>query len=226
MDVHLLHDIRQRKMTIKRVVPPNLIERLAEASLRDLPRLSQPKFLRYLETNKKPVRLVNPIEVWSIGLESMIGEASLSDATTIAWRFLVVCRGRAVASTEVAFDRDSGQPHWSHFSFDPRIPTHQAAIHRNSAKFRSRKISYDMRFLRIPALDLNALLWFKPNGKGEDVIIPMASIALLRPGWPYSVQKLFSKVEAEARRRLAVAALPTSGKEIRRDRRRSVSKKS
>jgi len=59
-----------------------------------------------------------------------------------------------------------------------------------------------LRFLRVPALDQNALLWLAPTGTGENLLIPMGRQSVLRAGWPYSLAQWFQAVESHAQQRL------------------------
>jgi hypothetical protein len=197
-------------MSIKRTTPPDLVKQLAQASLNHLPRLAHTKLAAFLSTRKKPLRLVDPLPVWDLGLNHVVGEGGLSAATQVAWRFFVLSGDKAAATTEIALSPDGGPAQWSHLSYDPRIRRHLDAVRRTRSSPRYRKGSYAMRLLRIPALDLNALLWLKPLKKREDVLIPMASNPLLRPGWPYSVPKLFARAHGQAIRRLAASTMPPS----------------
>ena len=88
------------------------------------------------------------------------------------------------------------------------IRTHLAVIRRVQSERRYKKGSYEMRFLRIPSLDLNAMLWLKPLGGGQDVVIPMASTSFLRPGWHYSIPMLFKTLRKHAQRRLTASNVP------------------
>jgi hypothetical protein len=195
-------------MSIKKATPPDVIEQLAQASLNQLPRFAHKKLAAFLATRKKPLRLADCLPVWNLGLDPLVREPTLSAAKQIAWRFFVLSGDKAIAATEIALSPDGGQPHWSHLSYDPRIRTNLDAVRRTRSNPRYRRGSYAMRLLRIPALDLNALLWLKPLNKGKDVVIPMVSIALLRPGWPYSVETLFTRVNSRAVRRLATSTRP------------------
>lgn len=197
-------------MSIKQTTPPDLVEQLAQASLNHLPRLAHAKLAAFLSTRKRPLRLADPLPVWDLGLNHVIGERGLSAATQVAWRFFVLSGDKAIAATEVAIGPDGGQAHWSHLSYDPRIRRHLDAVRRARSSARYRKSSFAMRLLRIPALDLIALLWLKAPNKGEDVLIPMNSNPLLRPGWPYSVSKLFARANGQAIRRLAASTKPPS----------------
>jgi hypothetical protein len=197
-------------MSIKKTMPSTLIKGLALASLDHLSRLAHPKLAGFLATGKGPLKLANPLPVWSLGLDQVVGKDGLSDATQVAWQFFVLSGKKPIAATEVALSPSDGQPHWSHISYDPRVATYFGAIRRAFSSRKFRQGFFAMRLLRIPALDQNSLLWMKAISKGEDVIIPMASVPVLRPGWPYPVARLFDRITSHAVRRLAVSTRPPS----------------
>jgi hypothetical protein len=195
-------------MAIARPEPPKLIEEAAEASLEHVSRQASGKSATFIQKAQGSLRLSNPMLVFYLGLRSIIADSNLSAAKAIAWRFLVLVGSRVVASTEIALDKGDGRPYWSHVSYDPRAQTHFSVIKRVQRDPHYEMSRYEMRFLRISALDLNALMWLKATTDDKDVLIPMGSVAIVRPGWPYSVPKLFKTVERHAHRRLNSSSIP------------------
>ena len=197
-------------MSIKKAAPPSRIEELARRSLKDLPLLAHKKLAAFLAKRKRRSRLADPIPVWHLGLDQVVGEAGLSAAKRVGWRFFVLSGSKPVAATEIAFDPQGGKPHWSHLSFDPRLGTYLATLRCAASSGRFGKGEYAMRLLRIPSLDLNALLWLKSKKKEGDLLIPMAPVPLLRRGWYYSTAALFARAHGDAVRRLAASTLPAA----------------
>jgi hypothetical protein len=188
--------------------PQSEVRKLAESSLLHFLERTPRITLAASRRPERPVRLDEPLRVFYLGLRRMVENPGLEDATSVAWRFFVLRGRRVLGATEVALNGRDGSPCWSHVSYDPRIQTHLSVLRRVKQDPRYEGVSYELRFLRIPALDLNALLWLKPVKSGQEFVIPMGSIALLRPGWPYSVDKLFYAVQGLARRRLADSSVP------------------
>lgn len=191
------------------------------SSLVHLSRQAPAKLAAALERAQTSARLAEPLQVFYLGIQPMVrtGEpaaaltAGLAAAKAIAWRFFVLSGNRAVAATEIAMSSEGGAPYWSHISYDPRNQSRLSLIRRVQEDPRYGAVTYELRYLRIPALDLSALLWLKPAEGGEDVVIPMGYHALLRSGWPYSYPKLFDALEDHARRRLASSTLPRNASE-------------
>ena len=194
-------------MAITTPLPSNEIEQLAEFSLGHLSAHGFGHSEAALERMRKSARVANPLRVFYLGLRSTLGDPSLAAAELIAWRFFILRGNHAVAATEIAVDAQGGSPRWSHISYDPRIQTHLSVMRRVQANPRYEKAFRELRFLRVPALDQNALLWLVPSGTGENLLIPMGRQSMLRAGWPYSLTQWFQAVESHAQRRLTSSSI-------------------
>jgi hypothetical protein len=183
-------------------LPTDEIEERAESSLAYLSAHGFEHSDAALERVRKSARVADPLRVFYLGLRSAVGDPSLAEAELVAWRFFVLRGNHAVASTEIAVNAQGGSPRWSHISYDPRIQTHLSVIRRVQVDRRYQDDSYELRFLRVPALDQNALLWLAPTGTGENLLIPMGRQSVLRAGWPYSLAQWFQAVESHAQQRL------------------------
>jgi hypothetical protein len=138
----------------------------------------------------------------------MVGVPSLVAARPVAWRYFVLIGDHAAAATEIRTAGEGGLPRWSYHSYDPRNQTRFAAVQRAARDERYQGTAYVARYLRIPSLDLTALLWLKPRRGDDDIVIPLGRQAFLRPGWPYTLPGLFRSLKRHALRRLACSNLP------------------
>jgi hypothetical protein len=195
-------------MGIAMPAPPSIVEQTAEASLRHLSSRAIVQSTKSERIAKGPFQLADTLEVFCLGLLNVTTDSNLEAAMAIAWRFFVVSGDSPVAITEVVVGKRLEKPYWSHMSYDSRLRTHLSVIRRIRIDPRFQTRNYELRFLRIPSLDLNALLWLKGAEGLQDILIPMASIPFLRPGWHYSVPKLFDSVRKPAQRRLAATNAP------------------
>jgi hypothetical protein len=198
-------------MGITRPTPPASVVQLAEESLAHV----SPQAFKESPTGSRRAQetayLEEPLLVFCLGLRPVAEDSTLDAAELVAWRFFVMSGNRPVASTEVGVNRQDKPAFWSHTSYDTRIRAQISLIRRAQSDPRYQSGSYEMRFLRIPALDLNGLLWLKGSYGSQDIVIQMTSIGGLRAGWPYSVEKLFSKIRKHAQRRLAASNAPVRG---------------
>jgi hypothetical protein len=195
-------------MAIVKPSPPAAVVEAARSSLIHLSRPAFGKTPAIPDSVTESARLEEALQVFCLGLRSMVGYVTLAAAEAVAWRFFVISGTRAIASTEIAIDKAGGPPYWSHMSYDPRTQTRLSVIRRVERDPRYETGSYELRFLRVPALDLSALLWLKSEGTGQDAVIPMGAQAFVRPGWPYVPEKLFAALEGHARSRLAASTVP------------------
>jgi hypothetical protein len=143
-----------------------------------------------------------PVRVYVLSANSVIEHNTLESAKPVAWRFFIMRGKRPIAATETTLEDHKEGPRWAHTSYDPRIRAYFNSIQRIRRDPRYARGNFEMRFLRIPGLDFNGLLWLRPASSGEDRVIPMTANLLLRPGWPYTVDKLFAKLRDRATSRM------------------------
>jgi len=199
-------------MAVSTPAPPSGIEDLARTSLSYLSAHAFGNSEEAVDRLRRSARVADPLRVYYLGLRPVITEPGLSDAEVVAWRFFVMRGNRAVAATEIGVPAE-GAPRWSYISYDRRIQTQLAVLKRVRRDPRYRRASYEARFLRVPSLDVNALLWLKPLDSGEDLLIPMGAQSVVRAGWPYSAAKWFALVEGHAQRRLKSSTAPRRSEE-------------
>lgn len=114
-----------------------------------------------------------PHQVFSLGLDNLIGGAGLEEAKPVAWRYLVGTGTAAVASAEVNVDPVGGGHKFAQINSGPFSAGTLAAIESLERDSRIASNSYEVRVLRVPALYVTAV-WLKNKAQGPDVIVPLA----------------------------------------------------
>jgi hypothetical protein len=117
------------------------------------------------------LELTSPHEVFNIGLDDLVRDASLAAAQAVGWRYLVSEGGTVIASAETAGGGGQGDQVFSQFSQGPFAAATADALATVKASDQVREADVEARVLSIPALHFMAV-WL--HATGGDTLIPLA----------------------------------------------------
>jgi hypothetical protein len=188
-------------MNIHNPTPSRKVRELAGNAARDISSAALNRRTAQLDHIRKQLVAAEPLKVYILGTLAIVEGTNLDAVVPVAWRFLILRGKRAIASTEIALEESERGPRWTHTSYDPRHRRQQGTAERIMSDPEIRKGRYELRYLRIPGLDLNGLLWLhSANGTG-DRVVQLGVSPMLRAGWPYSVERLLARLRPHAQRR-------------------------
>jgi hypothetical protein len=207
-------------MTLRMPTPPGRVFELAQQATHDISSAALAAWKTHPDEVRKHLVVSHPLKVYVLGTLPMLQRKSLKGATPVAWRFLVLRRKQAVAFTEIALKRGDRGLRWVHTGYNPRDFGQLKAAKRLMSRAEVRKGNYELRFLRIPGLDLNGLLWLHSLEDGKDRVVQLGKSPLLRAGWPYTIESLLAKLVPHAEQRHKQVPLsvrrPSGGAESQR----------
>jgi hypothetical protein len=188
-------------MSVRQPTPSPTVQDLADKCCRDI----STKVLKVPEDTlgqvRSTLRAGHPLKVYLLGTLAVVEEKDLAGAVPVAWRFLILRGERTIASAEISLEDNERGPRWIRTSYDPRPRLQLATIQRMLSHPSIRNGNFELRFLRIPGLDLNTLLWFHAANGTRDRLVQLGKGHLLRAAWPYYPEQLFSGLRPHAERR-------------------------
>ena len=202
-------------MKPKMPTPPRKVQALAQQATRDVSSAA----LKYKNMPRDEIRkrliAAWPLKVYVLGTLALLERNNLKAATPVAWRFLILHNKRPVASTEIAFRTKDRGPRWTRTSYNLRHLRVMETAKRLESHRELRRGNYELRFLRIPGLDLNGLLWLHSLDGNEDRVVQVGRSRMLRAGWLYDAAGLLARLRPHAERRrrplsLAVQSNPAN----------------
>jgi len=188
-------------MSIRQPSPSPLVRDLAQRICRDISPAALKVATGKLDQVRAALRAAHPLKVYFLGTQALAEHTNLRAAIPVGWRFLILRGKRAVAATEITLAKREGGPRWVYTSYDSRQHIQLQTIERMISDSRLVKRRYELRFLRIPGLDLNGLLWLHSAGGADDRIVQLGTSSMLRAGWQYSVEQLLARLRPHAERR-------------------------
>jgi hypothetical protein len=117
------------------------------------------------------LELTSPHEVFNIGLDDLVRDASLTAAQPVGWRYLVSEGGTVIASAETTGGGGQQDQVFSQFSQGPFAAATAQALATVRASDHVRDVDVEARVLRIPALHFMAV-WL--HAAGGDTLVPLA----------------------------------------------------
>lgn len=119
-----------------------------------------------------PLSLTAPVECFTLDTRPGATDIALGRARRTGWRFLVQDEGAPVAVSEVLVS--GGGSTFSQLDPESSAQRMAAALATIADAVGSRPDSYQVRFLRVPALNIVAL-WVASSsgGAGSDVVLPL-----------------------------------------------------
>jgi hypothetical protein len=129
--------------------------------------------LRALVAEATPEHVTLPAPVYVLGLDSLTHGRGLADASLIGWRYIIDKGTGAAVAAEVGYDRGTAQHAFSSLNQGSFVDDTPVQV---SAAQRAPEIAagdYELRLLRIPALNLVAL-WLKDRSGAQDRLVPLA----------------------------------------------------
>jgi len=188
-------------MSIRQPSPSPRIRSLAQRVCRDV----SPTVLRSapgkLNQVRATLRAAHPLKVYLLGTLALVERATLDAARPVAWRFLILRGQRPVAATEITLEESERGARWMYTSYDSRHRRQLQTIERMLSNPSHAGKRYELRFLRIPGLDLNALLWLHSADGADDRIVHLGASHMLRAGWQYPAEKALARLRPHAERR-------------------------
>jgi hypothetical protein len=147
-------------------------------------------------------------KVYNLGLEDVAAGKGLDQAHWVSWRYLIDQGEQGTAAAEVNYDEKAESNEFSQFNQGAYGPATLAEIQKVETSPRFSKGSYELRFLRIPALYVAAVWLHDLEGDG-DVVIPIPPTAPpLEAGVDYSPSKFISLLQAPAQQKLRFDSSP------------------
>jgi hypothetical protein len=175
-------------MPLRVLEPPEAVERAAAAHVNDHVTSDAPlEALR--DSRREQLELAAPHRMLTLGLDG-IAAKRLDAAMPSGWRYLVMEGDRALASSEVD---TSGRP--SLVNAGPFVESTAAAIEELESRPEVADGSFELRFLKVPALHVFAA-WL---ADGSDLVMPLSPApAFLEAGRLYSEQEFLEALQAPA----------------------------
>lgn len=149
-----------------------------------------------------------PHKVYNLGLEDIAAGKGIDTAQLVSWRYLVDRGQLGTAAAEVNYDERTGTNEFSQLnqgSYGLNTVEEIKKVEK-SPQFRER--SYELRFLRVPALYV-AALWLHDLDGDHDVVIPIPPTDVhLKPGVDYVPSKFIALLQAPAQQKLRFDSSP------------------
>ena len=196
-------------MGINKSSPPFDVTETARSSLLSLSRSKHRQRIASLLEETALQEVTEPHRVYSLSLRSIIENKGLSKAREVGWRYFVRASAEVVAAIEIIHNRRTGLAEFSNFNVGNYISVQAAVYIRVLQDAAYDDKSYELRFLRIPGLDINSLLWLKDESQSEsDLIVPLDLYPELNIGTAYSITTMEEALLARARSRMAFNSAP------------------
>ena len=152
--------------------------------------------------------LTAPHPVYTLGLDALVGGEGLAGAELTGWRYLLQRGDSVIASAEVHVGASGAEVSRLEVNEGPFVRATEAAISRAEELPELESGGHELRLLRIPGAYVIAL-WLKPEGGGEDLLIPIGETPPeIEPGRPYKPDELFGALAEPARRQLEFDSSP------------------
>jgi hypothetical protein len=116
--------------------------------------------------------LVEPHEVYTLGLDDLRSASGLDAARPTAWRYLVRDGERVVAAAESVLDPTAATPTVVQVNEGPFVAATAAALTAIRGDARVQAQAFTQRLLHVPALHAMAL-WLHHDGP-DDMLVPLA----------------------------------------------------
>ena len=143
------------------------------------------------------VKVVLPHPVFDLGLDQVLGEKTLDDASRRGWRYLVMQGPTAIAAAEVAPDASGGET-VSAVNRGAFVAATLIELRRAEQLQSVQHGSFELRLLRIPALYIVAL-WLKDTPGDGDLLIPLEPVPnYLQRGQKYPAQQFLELAQRAA----------------------------
>lgn len=136
-----------------------------------------------------------PHAVYVFGLDQVVNRSSVAEsATHVSWQYLIPLSS-SVSAAEISISGD--KPQFAELNYGPYAQNTLREIQALQTSPDLARQDYEVRLLRIPALNLSALwLW---GSAGEQMFIPIApTSSTLHAGQRYSEQELLDAIYPEA----------------------------
>jgi hypothetical protein len=122
------------------------------------------------ETRALPASISAPQRVFTVGLDALAGPAAMEEsARATGWRFLVEEDREPVAAAEVQDQIPAAEP--AELTEGPFVHSTVEALRAAEALEPVRDADFELRLLRVPALNLLAL-WLHTS-EGDDLFMPL-----------------------------------------------------
>ena len=121
-----------------------------------------------------PALLLNPYRGYYASLSSVAAGEGLGTARAYGWRYVIAQGGVLVTAVELV---DQGPPvglSW-YATFHPPLDSELLALNQAEDVGGVPNHDYELRYLRIPGLDL-AALWLKDQSRDDDRLIPIEPV--------------------------------------------------
>lgn len=115
--------------------------------------------------------VMEPHPVYNLGLDALVAEQGIDSATLVSWRYLIV-EGETVAKAAEINVSAVGTSKFNSINAGPAVAGTTAALTVAEHLPQIQQQSYDIRFLRIPALSVQAL-WLHGQGRDDDKFLLM-----------------------------------------------------
>lgn len=120
-----------------------------------------------------PLQAVEPLQVFTLGLDDLLAKRDLPAAKSTGWLFLVQDSNQTVASAEAVPTGTGDEQVVSALNEGRAVGATADAIRTVRNLPEVSKDDYELRILRVPALYVTALWLHKTAGTG-DLIVPLA----------------------------------------------------
>jgi hypothetical protein len=188
-------------MKLQMPTPPRKFQALAQQATRDISSAALKHRNIHPDEVRKELVAAHPLRIYVLGTLALLDRKDLKAATPVAWRFLILQKKRPVAATEIALKKEDRGPRWARTSYNPRHFRQMETAKRLMSRPEISKENYELRFLRIPGLDLNGLLWLRSSDGSKDRVVQLGKGPMLRAGWPYTIESLLARLRPHAERR-------------------------
>ncbi len=164
----------------------------------------------------------HPHPILVVDLVDLAGDAGLSKARQVGWRYLAEASKDDDYSLEVDVDSKGKKHSFGMVNKGPFVAATRKTLKDLGLKKEVKKGNYSYSMLRIPALFLVALWLQNEDEKGKDLIVPMEpSPDYLKAGQTYTPEEFHAAVRAPAQAILGAeasaepAGAPTSAAPLR-----------
>ena len=150
--------------------------------------------------------VMQPHPVYNLGLDALAAGKGIEAAELVSWRYLIVEGATINKAAEIKVS-PVGESKFNSVNAGPAVAGTAAALAVAEQLPQTQQQSYDIRFLRIPAMSVQAL-WLHGQGRDDDKFLLMhpltqvndsgAVVAQFDAQKPYSAAQLFPVLVALA----------------------------